>query len=159
TDPAQALATGRATAERRGARALACLSLLGLISLFAAPGAMGALTHPFVSDFTGSDTPQGSLGSEAEKLAVRQSNGHVYVIASSLGVVDIFDASGTFVSQISGFGGFGGDPDVAVDNSATASEGNLYVLPENGPLSAYDASGTLLYQLNGSTTTIGAFGD
>src|SRR5262245_32814354 len=163
TDSAPALATGRATAEsragRRGAPALACLSLFALISLFPAPSAMGALTHPFVSDFTGSDTPQGSLGSEAEKLAVRQSNGHVYVIASSLGVVDIFDAAGTFVSQISGFGGFGGDPDVAVDNSATASEGNLYVLPEFGPLSAYDASGTLLYQLDGSTTPIGDFGD
>src|SRR5262245_43799233 len=163
TDSAPALATGRATAEsragRRGAPALACLSLFALISLFPAPSAMGALTHPFLSDFTGSDTPQGSLGSEAEKLAVRQSNGHVYVIASSLGVVDIFDAAGTFVSQISGFGGFGGDPDVAVDNSATASEGNLYVLPEFGPLSAYDASGTLLYQLDGSTTPIGDFGD
>ena len=55
--------------------------------------------------------------------------------------------------------GSAGDPDLAVDNSATASEGNLYVLPEFGPLSAYDSSGTLLYQLDGSTTPIGSFGD
>ena len=64
------------------------------------------------------------------------------------GVVDIFDGSGSYLSQIAGFGSFGSsDPDLAVDNSATASEGNLYVLPEFGPLSAYDSSGTLLYQL------------
>jgi hypothetical protein len=33
------------------------------------------------------------------------------------------------------------------------------VLPEFGPLSAYDSSGTLLYQLNGSNTPGGSFGD
>src|SRR5262249_51833259 len=74
------------------------------------------------------------------------------------GVVDTFDASGSYVSQVGSFS-FGGDPDLAVDNSGTASEGNLYVLPEFGPLSAYDSSGTLLYQLDGSNTPIGDFGD
>src|SRR5262249_4381791 len=43
--------------------------------------------------------------------------------------------------------------------SGTTCEGNLYVLPEFGPLSAFDSSGTLLYQLNGSNTPIGSFGD
>jgi hypothetical protein len=143
---------------RRGALAMACLSLLAVAGLVAAPSAMGALTHPLVTQFTGADTPQGSLGSEAEKLAIRQSTGDVYVIASSLGFVDVFDAAGSFVSQVT-IGGFGADPDIAVDNSATASEGNFYVLPEFGPLSAFDASGALLYQLNGSTTPIGDFGD
>ena len=163
TDSAQALGTGvgrhrvsaRSGAGRRGALTLGCL--LALAGLFTAASAMGGQTHPFQSAFTGSDTPAGSL-STADKVAVRQSTGDVYVIDKGHGVVDTFDGSGSYVSQVGSFG-FGGDPDLAVDNSATASEGNLYVLPERGPLSAYDASGTLLYQLDGSTTPIGSFGD
>src|SRR5215471_16812153 len=163
TDSAQALGTGigrhRATAQRgagrRAVRALACLSLLALAGLFTAPGAMGAFTHPFLSEFTGSDTPAGSL-STADKVALRQSNGNVYVIDKGHGVVVTFNASGSYVSQVGSFS-FGGDPDLAVDNSGTASEGNLYVLPEFGPLSAYDSSGTLLYQL--SATPNNNFGD
>jgi hypothetical protein len=151
-------ATSRGGGGRRGVRALACLSVLALVGLFTAPSAMAAFTHPFVSEFTGADTPQGSLGNEAEKLGIRQSTGDVYVIASSLGFVDIFDATGNYLSQVT-VGGFGADPDVAVDNSATASEGHFYALPEFGPLSAFDASGTLLYQLDGSTTPLGDFGD
>ncbi len=137
-----------------------CLSVLALAGVFTAIVALGALTHPFISEFTGSDTPQGSLGTEAEKLAIRQSTGDVYVIASSEGFVDIFAGSaGNFLSQVGPFGGFGGDPDIGVDNSATASEGNLYVLPEFGPLFAFNSSGTPLYQLDGSTTPVGNFGD
>ena len=87
---------------------------------------MGGQTHPFQSAFTGGDTPAGSL-STADKVAVRQSTGNVYVIDKGHGVVDTFDGSGSYVSQVGTFG-FGGDPDLAVDNSATASEGHLYVL-------------------------------
>ena len=163
TDSAQALGTGngwhRATAQRgagrRAVRALAYLSLLALAGLFTVPGAMGAFTHPFLSEFTGSDTPAGSL-STADKVAVRQSNGNVYVIDKGHGVVDTFAGSGSYLSQVGSFS-FGGDPDISVDNSATASEGNLYVLPETGPLSAYNSAGTLLYQL--SSTPNGPFGD
>ncbi|HZP42675.1 MAG TPA: hypothetical protein VFD84_14350, partial [Candidatus Binatia bacterium] len=136
--------------------ALACL--LGLAGLLTAAIAFAAFTHPFVSEFTGSDTPDGSLGSTADKIAVRQSNGNVYVIDKTHTVVDIFDASGAYVSQVD-TSSLGGDPDIAVDNSGTGTEGRLYVLPEFGPLSAYDASGTLLYQLNGSNTPNGSFGD
>src|SRR5262249_52803865 len=99
--------------------------------------------------------PAGSL-STADKVGVRQSNGNVYVIDKGHGVVDTFDGSGSYVSQVGSFS-FGGDPDIAVDNSATASEGHLYVLPEFGPLSAHDSSGTLLYQL--SATPNNNFGD
>ncbi len=160
SDSPQAPCTGigrhRATAKiGRGALTMACL--LALAGLFTAASAMGGQTHPFQSEFTGSDTPAGSL-STADKVAVRQSTGDVYVIDKSHGVVDTFDGAGSYLSQVGSFG-FGGDPDLAVDNSATASEGNLYVLPEFGPLSAYDSSGTLLYQLDGSTTPIGDFGD
>src|SRR5262249_40522375 len=165
TDSAQALGTGsgrhRATAQRgagrRGARALACL--LALAGLFTARSALGAFTRPFLSEFTGADTPAGSLGPPADKLAVRQSTGDVYVIDRAHGVVAIFSGSGTFQSQVAGFSFGSADPALAVANSGSASEGNLYVLPEFGPLSAFNSSGTLLYQLNGSTTPIGAFGD
>src|SRR5262249_58745340 len=94
----------------------------------------------------------------AAMVGGRQSSGDVYVIDKGNGVVDTFDASGNYVSQVGSFG-FGGDPDLAVDNSGTASEGTLYVLPEFGPLSAYDPSGTLLFQLDGSTVPGGQFGD
>ena len=55
-------ATAKSGAGRRGALALACLSLLALAGLFTAASAMGGQTHPFQSEFTGSDTPAGSLG-------------------------------------------------------------------------------------------------
>jgi len=143
---------------RRGAPVLACLSLLTLAGLFNATGAMGGQTHPFLSEFTGSDTPDGSLGTPADKVSVRQSTGDVYVIDKAHGVVDTFDASGAYLSQIGTFS-FSTEPDIAVDNSATATEGRLYVLPEFQPLSAYDPSGTLLFQIDGSTTPDVPFGD
>jgi len=132
------------------------VTVLALAGLFSAGSAMGGQTHPFQSEFTGSDTPDGSLVN-ADKLAVRQSTGDVYVIDRGHGLVDVFDGSGSYLSQLTGFGFGSSDPDLAVDNSATASEGNLYVLPEFGPLSAFDSSGTLLYQLN--STPNGPFGD
>jgi hypothetical protein len=144
-------------AGRRGARALACLTLLALAGPLTAMKALGAQIHPFVGSFNGSDSPAGSIS--ADKVAIRQSTGDVYVIDKSHNLVDTFDSSGSYLSQVGPLGGLGGDPDIAVDNSATASEGNLYVLPEFGPLSAFDASGTPLYQLDGSTTPIGDFGD
>src|SRR5262245_35989646 len=149
-------ATAPSRAGRRGALALAGLSLLTLAGLLTASSAMGAFTHPFVGEFTGADTPAGSLA-PADKLAVRQSTGDVYVIDRGHGVVDIFSGSGAFLSQVTGFSFGSSDPDLAVDNSGTASEGNLYVLPEFGPLSAFDSSGTPLYQLN--STPNGPFGD
>src|SRR5215813_14012654 len=82
-------ATATSGRARCNTLALACLFLFALAGALIATSALAAETHPFKSQFTGSDTPQGSLGSEAEKLAVRQSSGDVYVIASSLGFVDI----------------------------------------------------------------------
>ena len=106
TGSAQALGTGvgrqataRSSAGRSGALVLACLSLFALAGLFTAASAMGGQTHPFQSEFTGSDTPAGSL-STADKLAVRQSTGDVYVIDKSHGVVDTFDGSGSYLSQV-----------------------------------------------------------
>jgi DNA-binding beta-propeller fold protein YncE len=153
-------ATGKSGAGRRGALALVCLSLLALAGLLGAPSASGALTHPFLSEFTGSDTPGGSLGTgtSADKLAVEQSTGNVWVIDKQHAVLDKFDASGSYISQIA-FGPWGADPDVAVDNSGTATQGHVAAAAEFGPVRVFDSSGTPLFQLDGSTTPDGAFND
>jgi DNA-binding beta-propeller fold protein YncE len=153
-------ATGKSSAGRRGALALVCLSLLALFGLFSAGSASGALTHPVLSEFTGSDTPGGSLGTNtsADKLAAEQSTGNVWVIDKQHGVLDKFDASGNYISQIA-FGGWGSDPDVAVDNSGTATQGHVAAAAEFGPVRVFDSSGTPLFQLDGSTTPDGAFND
>src|SRR5262245_22978459 len=134
------------------------VAMLALAGLFSAGNALGGQTHPFQSEFTGSDTPDGSLGNTADRVAIRQSTGDVYVIDKTHGVVDTFDASGSYLSQIGTFS-FSTEPDIAVDNSATATEGRLYILPEFQPLRAYDPAGTLLFQIDGSTTPDGPFGD
>src|SRR5262245_33924860 len=146
----------RAAARSGAALTLACL--FALAGLFTATSALGGQTHPFQSEFTGSDTPDGSLGNTADRVAIRQSTGDVYVIDKTHGVVDTFDASGSYLSQIGTFS-FSTEPDIAVDNSATATEGRLYILPEFQPLRAYDPAGTLLFQIDGSTTPDGPFGD
>src|SRR5262245_1115165 len=133
--PSQHSKKYRSDAPRRGALTLACL--FAVAGLFTAATAMGGQTHPFQSEFTGADTPAGSF-STAATLAIRQSSGDVYVIDRGHGVVDVFDATGAYLSQLTGFSFGSSDPDLAVDNSGTASEGNIYVLPEFGPLSAFD---------------------
>src|SRR5262245_24858096 len=146
----------RAAARSGAALTLACL--FALAGLFTATSALGGQTHPFQSEFTGSDTPDGSLGNTADRVGIRQSTGDVYVIDKTHGVVDIFDGTGSYLSQIGTFS-FSTEPDIAVDNSATATEGNLMILPEFQPLRAYDPAGTLLFQIDGSTTPDGPFGD
>src|SRR5262249_43883637 len=66
------------------------VAALALAGLFSAGAAMGGQTHPFQTEFTGSDTPDGSLGNTADRVAIRQTTGAVYVIDKSHGVVDTF---------------------------------------------------------------------
>src|SRR5262249_10955794 len=99
----------------RGGMGLACLSVVAAVGLFTAASALGGQTHPFQSEFNGSDTPAGSF-STADKLAVRQSNGDVYVLDKGHSVIAIFDGTGSFLSQVNP-GGFGADPALAGDNS------------------------------------------
>lgn len=157
-DRGDAAADPGGRAFRHRALKLAPIALLALAVVFTAASARAAESHLFLGEFTGSDTPDGSLGNLADRVAIRQSTSDVYVIDKQHEVVDRFDASGAYLSQIGSFS-FNTEPGLAVDNSATDSEGNVYVLPEFGPLSAFDAAGTLLYELNGSTTPDGPFGD
>src|SRR5262245_65088053 len=91
TPSQRAVAASAATQVRKRTRRPRGRSLLALALLFTATSAMGGQTHPFISEFTGSDTPDGSLGSTADRVAVRQSTGDVYVIDKTHGVVDIFE--------------------------------------------------------------------
>jgi len=78
----------------------------------------------------GSGSPGGAFsGLSGVPIAVDQSNGHVLVgELTSRGVVEEFEASGTFVAQ---FGSFQkvvvNAQDIAVDNAGGPTEGNLYV--------------------------------
>src|SRR5262245_38845578 len=86
-------------AARWGALGLAYLSLVTLACLFSTAPAIGAESHLFLDEFTGADTPDGSL-QNADRVAIRQSTGDVSVIDKGHGVVDTFDADGNYLSQI-----------------------------------------------------------
>ncbi len=95
-------------------------------------------------------SPGGFTGLREAYLAVDQSNGHVYVgdalrkgeLAHSL-IVDEFDASGAYVSQLTeGFKDTGGlrnaEPSgIIVDDSGGANQGNIYVTNWFGRLDAF----------------------
>jgi hypothetical protein len=137
--------------------------LTGFAVLFAAlvllvTSAGAALLHPFESSFDASDSPAGSF--QPDKVGIEQSTGDVYVIDKANNVLDKFDSSGNYLSQIA-VDGWGAVPDLAVDNSATASEGNVAVAPEGGDVRVFDSSGTELFQIpaTGNTTPDGTFDD
>lgn len=106
--------------------------------------------------FAGADTPAGEMS--PSWLAADESTGDVYVIDRPNDVVDRFSKSGKYLGQLKGSEttegsfGFGGvREDIAVDNSGGPTQGYVYVVGEqnNGPgrLSAFDASGKFLWQL------------
>ncbi len=108
-----------------------------------------------LSTITGTNVPNFPAGFHApfsfstgtlkhQMLAVDQNNGHVLVAnaentsgGNGHRVIDEFDAQGNFVTQIGGV--LASDPnDVAIDNSGTPTNGNLYAT------SGANASGELL---------------
>lgn len=115
--------------------------------------------HGFFVAFGGADVHQGSQ----RLFAIDQ-----FGAPDFSGAVNVFDASGSFVSpQITGQftpQGFLSSPaDVAVDSSGGGSDGTVYVTDTfNNVVDAFDASGALVAtfgsggQLNGSTTPAGS---
>ena len=145
----------------RGGRALPVLTgfavlLAALVLLVASAGAV--LLHPFETSFDASDSPAGSF--QPDKVGIDQSSGDVYVIDKANNVLDKFDSSGTYLSQ-SAVDNWGAVPDIAVDNSATASQGNVAVAPEGGAVTVLDSSGAQLFQIpaTGNDTPDGQFDD
>ncbi len=129
--------------------AVAALALLALCAI-----ASPAMADPTLrGSFDGSQTPAGSWNSQ--RLAVDESTGHVYVIDSADDVIDVFSSTGRYLFPIPGSlttnhtFNFGGDDDVAVDNSGGANDGNVYVNAENaGLIFAFDRTGNFLWQSN-----------
>jgi hypothetical protein len=158
-------------------RASACRSLwsigaalLALLAFVCAPaGAATITTHSFLSSFDGSDSTTGAFGG-AGRVAVSDATGNIYAIDTAQNVVAKFDASGAAEAFTSlelpvgstvinganttdGSLGLGGEADIAVDNSGTASDGNIYVDSESSnTVYGFDSSGTFLFQ-------VGGFGD
>jgi DNA-binding beta-propeller fold protein YncE len=114
--------------------------LVGL-ALTASP-AMALETHVFSKSFGGSGA---SALSDPAGVAVAQSTGEVYVVDSTDDRVEIFSASGAFISAFGGSGSADGQLDVpseiAVDSSG-GMPGDVYVLDAgNGRVEAFNAKG------------------
>ena len=155
-----ASARGSAPGITLGRAALVALCALCLALMTAASASAAAPT--FNSSFDGSGTPAGSM--TPTKTAVDESTGDVYVIDSAHNVVNKFSSSGTYISQLlgtdvsnpPGTGSFnlGGEDDIAVDNSGTSTQGNVYIVSENAAkVFAFNSSGTFLW--TGDFTTGG----
>ena len=140
----------------------AALALLGALAL-ATPAS--AVTFARVTSFDGSRTPGGTMA--PERMAVDESTGNVYVIDTASGVVDQFNRYGRYLGQMVGattpmgsFGFDGHEDDVAVDNSNTSTQGNVYVLGEQDPISAlpvvtaFTRDGAFVCQANPSATKV-----
>lgn len=148
-----------------GRLGLALLAALLAVGAFAASALADTPATPpsyTGTHFDGSGTPDGSM--TVNRLAVNEETGDVYVIDCAHNVVDRFSSSGTYLSQLKvpqvgsvnedqqfKFGC--ADDDIAVDNSGTATQGNVYVVGENNGASsgsriaAFDASGTFKWQI------------
>jgi IPT/TIG domain len=119
-------------------------TLLAFGLLFAAPTALAAKLHPFLETFGAAEQPSFL---NPEGLAIDQSNGDLLVIDAGSATVkrykpngepDLFSALGSNTIDGKGTGDevpggeglyFGGSAEVqiAIDNSGTATDGNIYV--------------------------------
>jgi hypothetical protein len=142
---------------RKGPPARAALiPALALLAMLLLAASASAFTQ--TGTFDGSATPGGLV--TPNRMAVDESSGDVYVVDTATGAVDRFDHTGAYIGQLTGADTTGGQlgiaglaDDVAVDNSGTATQGDVYVVGEQfggpGILSAFDAHGRFLWQVLG----------
>lgn len=148
---------------------------LGTLLLAASAPAAAPTLPSYETSFTCSATSKCGPkpgGGEIEslspgRLAVNEATGDVYVIDVADQRVLRFSSAGAYLSQLEVPAGqgidsnglyFGGEEDdIAVDNSATATQGNVYVVGEHGVpdsrITAFDASGGFLWQVKGQVET------
>jgi DNA-binding beta-propeller fold protein YncE len=132
---------------------LVTLAVLGAGLAFAGAPAIASLVIPFKEQLTGENTPQKSFGGGGpSSVAVDDKTGDLLVAGPEEGV-QVFDASGAYVTTWTGFGG-GAPSRVAVNNST----GDVYVLfrsgvtvenTEHDVIDELDASGGLVKQITG----------
>jgi hypothetical protein len=132
------------------------LAVVGLVLAAAPAGATTIYTHPFIKSFdaTGSQSSSGSTApfGNVDHVALDQSTGAVYVLDTGLGVVTKFDADGNpwaFSALAPGVNsvpvaGLGGAADIAVDNSGTSTQGQIYAFGEGQPAHVFSPTGTEL---------------
>jgi hypothetical protein len=119
-------------------------------------GAQAATTNPYLSSFGPDGSGAGTFG-RVEGVAVEQSTQDVYVYdGSEGGRIYKFNASGNPVN-FSGLGGsviesvggaYGSEEEVAVDESAGPTKGDIYAA-NNSEVLIYSAAGTKLGSLSG----------
>jgi hypothetical protein len=111
----------------------------------------------YLGQFDGSETPAGSFSGPAN-VAVDNSpgprKGDVYVTDVGHGVIDAFDSTGKYLSQIVGApASFAGELfGVAVDGS-----GNVWAYDSGGNVDEFSDTGSLLQQFNTSRGTLRGF--
>ena len=154
---------GQSVSTRRLVLAVLCAA--GVLA-FSVPAALAGQTHFFQSSFNASDAPAGARAPFGFPFGVAVDNstslmdlsvGDVYVADVSNSVVDKFDSSGGYLSQIEVASAL----EVAVDQS----NGDLYVSngEGNGVVDKFDPSGNVVAsfgqggQLDGGATPQGAF--
>ncbi len=130
----------------------------------------------FVGTWAGANTPGASFGEhEIHSVAADDASGDVYVADRSNSVVDVFEASGAYVCQITGAGSattsasecdgsapgtphdaFGEPNGVAVDQAT----GDVYVSDStNEVVDVFNSAGRYLSQITGASTPAGSFSE
>jgi hypothetical protein len=171
-DPSGRATGGRGCPPREDARSrvmLVCAALamaVAFISLTSAV-ATAAIVHQFSFSFDGAATPDGSL-STPDGVAIDGASGDVFVADVGHNVIDRFDATGRYLSQIDGSGTpagrftLGSPASLAVDNSSNpldTSAGSLYVVDAGAAVVyRFDRTGTYAGQVSGGPFAAGLFG-
>jgi hypothetical protein len=135
---------------------LACLLAALVVSFFAfsASSAFGAYLHTTVIGEYGKEGPKASGLGGGCRIAWQASTQRLYLMAEG----KIFGLQRTGPGSVTPLAGFPinvtgnsgcGDPDLAVDNSATASAGNLYTTPSfPATIYAFSSTGSSLGSIN-----------
>lgn len=93
----------------------------------------------------------GEFGADSARgIAVNETTGDVYATDPSNGRVQVFSADGTYLFRFNGEGSpngsFGRVNDIAIDNSSSASKGDVYI-PAHGVVEVFNEKGEYLRQL------------
>jgi hypothetical protein len=159
----------------RSARVVEVLVLTFAMLAAAGTPASAKIVHRSEGMFNGADAPNPPLGSLLVSDAVDATNGDVYVLESNafafgVGLIDKFTSAGKYAGvQIlgeetpEGAFAFGFSPfglpasGVAVDNSGTPTEGDVYVSDSgNGVVDRFSGAGAFLGQIAGGATPQGS---
>ncbi|HXV04335.1 MAG TPA: hypothetical protein VFP23_00315 [Solirubrobacterales bacterium] len=141
--------------------ALATLGALLVLGLLIGPASAFAARPTYLTSYVEPESGPAGGEMEAERVAVNEETGVIYVISALNNAVNRFSASGEFLGQLTGsqitsgphpgsFAFDGVNDAIAVDNSGGAHHGWVYVLGENNGatgLSAFDSTGAFKWQV------------